>query len=58
MQPPGQDTLAEQLPSPALHEQSSKTAAAGVLRRSRLTRRLAAKSLIDLPFGEEKFSGE
>lgn len=57
MQPPEHDTLAEQLPSSALHEQSSKIPAVGEEVRSKLSRREAAKNLIVLPFGEAKFFG-
>src|SRR5947208_4007028 len=44
MQPWGHELLAEQVPSLAVHEQFSKGAAAGTLRRSRQVRRQAAKS--------------
>jgi hypothetical protein len=50
MQPPAHVTLAEQLPSLALHEHSSKVAAEGMLRRRRQMRRLAARSLIIFSF--------
>src|SRR5438045_3641705 len=50
MQPPPHEMLALQLPSSATHEQSSKVAAKGVLRKSSPVRRLAAKSLIIFSF--------